>query len=100
MKFPISLALSLAIYSGLAGAVPPTTSAYSSDPQYSSVEDPTSEGLSKVNMLTCILAATRPEEMVNRGSYNALIDESKCDTEPSRRHPTPGKAIRCNLAIS
>ena len=73
--YRISLALSLAIYSGLAGAVPPATSAYSTDPQSSSVEDATSEGISQVNRLACILAATRAEALVNQGTYTALIDE-------------------------
>ncbi len=79
--YRMSLVLSLASYSGLVGAVDPATSAYSTDPQSSVVEDVTSEGISQVNRLTCILAATRPEALVNQGSYTALIDESKCAAE-------------------
>lgn len=79
--YRISLALSLAIYSALTHAAPPATSAYSTDPQSSSVDDVTSEGIRQVNRLTCILAATRAEALVNQGNYTALIDESKCDTE-------------------
>ncbi len=76
----ISLALSLAICSGFAAAAPAQTSAYNNDPQSSAVEDVTSEGISQVNRLTCILAGTRPEALVNQGTYTALVDESKCDS--------------------
>jgi hypothetical protein len=75
------LALSLAICSALASAAPPANSSYATDPQSSHVEDATSEGVGQVNSITCILAALRPEALVNQGNYNALVDEAKCDSE-------------------
>lgn len=71
--------LSLAVYAALAGAEPATTSAYYTDPQSSHVEDATSEGIGQVNMIACIMAAMRPDALVNQGTYNALVDESKCE---------------------
>jgi hypothetical protein len=73
--------LSLAVYATLASADPASTSSYFSDPQSSHVEDATSQGIGQVNMIACIMAAMRPEVLVNKGDYNALVDESKC--EPS-----------------
>jgi hypothetical protein len=71
--------LSLAVYAALASAEPASTSAYRTDPQSSHVEDATSEGIGQVNMIACIMAAMRPDALVNEGPYNALVDESKCE---------------------
>lgn len=73
-----SSALALAVYSVLAAADPASTSAYYTDPQHSYVEDATSEGVGQVNMITCIMSAMRPDALVNKGNYNALVNESKC----------------------
>jgi hypothetical protein len=70
--------LSLAVYATLASADPASTSGYFNDPQSSHVEDATSQGIGQVNMIACIMAAMRPEVLVNKGNYNALVDESKC----------------------
>ena len=78
-RHSLSLILSLTIYSALASAAPPANSNYVTDPQSSHVEDATSEGVGQVNMIACILAAMRPEALVNQGNYNALVDEAKCD---------------------
>lgn len=71
--------VALVIHATLAAADPASTSSYFTDPQQSHVEDATSEGVGQVNMITCIMAAMRPEALVNQGSYNALVDESKCE---------------------
>jgi hypothetical protein len=60
-------------------ADPPADSAYFTDPQNSYVEDATSRGIGQVNMITCIMAAMRPDALVNDGPYTALIDQAKCD---------------------
>lgn len=70
---PLSVAL-------LAHAAPPTVGAYVSDQQSEYLQDQTSEGLKEANMILCFMAATRPDAMVNKGTYVALVDESKCDT--------------------
>jgi hypothetical protein len=82
MKFPssrVGSTLALAVYATLAAADPAATSAYHKDSQSSHVEDATSEGVGQVNMIACIMAAMRPDAMVNEGAYNALVDESKCE---------------------
>lgn len=73
--------LALAIHSTLALADPAATSAYHTDTQNSHVEDATSKGVGQVNFITCLMAAMRPEALVNQGNYVALVDESKCDSE-------------------
>ncbi|MEP7244482.1 MAG: hypothetical protein ABI885_12505 [Gammaproteobacteria bacterium] len=74
----ISLAVA-AIVSSTALAAPPVTSPYATDPQSSHVEDATSSGIGEVNMIACIMAAMRPDALVNKGDYIALVDKNKCD---------------------
>jgi hypothetical protein len=62
-------------------ATPPTTSPYATDPQNSYVQDATSDGISNLNMVLCIMDAMKPADMVNQGNYIALIDMNKCDTK-------------------
>lgn len=64
-----------------ATADPGVDSPYVTDPQHSRVEDATSRGIGQVNMITCIMAAMKPQALVNEGDYIALVDESKCDYE-------------------
>ena len=59
-----------------AAAAPGPDSAYVTDPQTSHVEDATSRGIGEVNMIACIMAAMRPDALVNEPSYIALIDKS------------------------
>jgi len=61
-------------------AAPPATSPYVLDPQHAYVEDATSEGISNLNMVLCIMDAMKPADMVNKGSYIALVDKNKCDS--------------------
>src|SRR5262245_38249618 len=62
-------------------AAPPSGSAYNTDLQTSQVQDATSRGIGEVNMIACIMAAMRPDALVNESSYIALIDKNKCDSE-------------------
>jgi len=76
--------LALAIASALpciALAAPGADSAYRTDVQHSHVEDATSRGVDQVNMITCFMSAMRPDALVNKGNYTALVDETKCDPE-------------------
>jgi hypothetical protein len=71
-----------AALSGLAAvAAPALDSAYRTDAQSSHVEDATSKGVSQVNMITCFMRAMRPDALVNKGNYIALVDHGKCDPE-------------------
>lgn len=63
-----------------APAAPTSTSAYYTDAQNEFVQDATTDRIGTVNMIMCILGALRADALVNRGSYVALVDESKCDT--------------------
>ena len=64
---------------GLAAAAAPAASAYATDAQSSHVEDATSQGIAQVNMITCFVTGMRPDAMVNKGNYTALVDQKKCD---------------------
>src|SRR5438105_14268025 len=63
----------------LSFAAPGTTSPYRTDAQSSHVEDATSQGISQVNMITCIMTSMRPDALVNQGNYVALVDKKKFD---------------------
>ena len=77
----LSLAIGSLLGAAAASAAPGADSSYVTDVQSSHVEDATSKGVGQVNMITCIMAAMRPDALVNQGSYLALVDESKCDPE-------------------
>jgi len=80
---PSGLAFAItAALSGLAAvAAPAIDSAYRTDAQSSHVEDATSRGVNQVNMITCFMRAMRPDALVNKGNYIALVDHGKCDPE-------------------
>jgi len=67
----------------LAHAAPPSDSAYITDPQSSYVQDATSDSIGQVNMLSCIMHSMRPDALVNKGPYVALIDKNACDATKS-----------------
>ena len=62
-------------------AAPAVTSPYTTDPQNSYVQDATSDGISSLNMVLCIMDAMKPADMVNIGPYVALVDKNKCDSK-------------------
>lgn len=64
-----------------AWATPPTGTAYFTDPQNSYVQDETSDGISQLNMVMCIMNSMKPAAMVNKGPYVALVDMNKCDSK-------------------
>ena len=66
-----------------AWATPAATSPYVTDPQNSYVQDATSDGISNLNMVLCIMDSMKPADMVNKGNYIALIDMNKCDSSRS-----------------
>jgi hypothetical protein len=81
-QIPRGFALAiLSLCASTALAAPPSTAPYFTDPQNSHVEDATSKGIGQVNMITCLMAAMKPDALVNEGNYIALVDETKCDPE-------------------
>jgi hypothetical protein len=75
------LALACGLTSVAALAAPGSDSPYRIDSQTSYVHDATSSGIGEVNMIACIMAAMRPDALVNDGPYIALIDKNKCDSD-------------------
>ncbi|HXC60349.1 MAG TPA: hypothetical protein VN645_13630 [Steroidobacteraceae bacterium] len=82
-KYSPLLAAPLLLASQASLAAPPSDSAYSTDRQNSHVEDATSEGIGQVNMIVCIMSALRSDAFVNKGDYNALVEESRCQPNGS-----------------
>jgi hypothetical protein len=81
-------------------ADPPAGSAYSNDPQNSYVEDATSRGIGQVNMITCIMAAMRPDALVNDGPYTALIDQAKCDPQARSSAGNSGSGAQASTFVT
>jgi hypothetical protein len=82
MSTPKRATLTLALAAAwplLGSAAPAADSAYRTDAQSTHVEDATSKGIQQVNMITCIMSSMRPDALVNQGTYNALVDQNKCD---------------------
>jgi hypothetical protein len=74
-----SVAIAAAVCCSAAVAAPGASSPYRTDAQSSHVEDATSQGISQVNMITCVMTSMRPDALVNQPSYVALVDKKKCD---------------------
>jgi len=72
--------LAASLISAVQAAIP-LTSAYSTDPQSDYVQDSTSDSISSLNMILCILGSMRAGSMVNAGPYIALVDMNKCDSK-------------------
>jgi hypothetical protein len=69
------------IMCGSAYAAMPATSAYMTDPQSEYVQDNTSDGISSLNMVLCVIGSMGAGSMVNAGPYIALVDMNKCDSK-------------------
>ena len=57
----------------------PPGSDYETDEARSFVYDPAMESLGTVNSILCMMEQTAYDVLVNRGPYNAQIDEERCD---------------------
>lgn len=71
----------LAGFAGAAQATPPPTSPYFTDPHGEYVQDITSDGISSLNMVLCVIHAMNASSQVNAGPYIALVDMNKCDSK-------------------
>jgi hypothetical protein len=94
----------LGIFPLSAFAAPTADSAYMTDPQHSYVEDATSKGIGQVNMITCIMSAMAPDQLVNKGdgngNYLALVDQAKCDPNMRSSSSNSGSANAAAQASS
>lgn len=59
----------------------PTSGAYTTDPQNEYTADQATREVVQPSQILCYLSNTRPDAMVNKGQYVALIDTKKCDNE-------------------
>ena len=66
---------------GLSVQAAPTSGAYITDPQSENTSDQAMREMVMPTSTLCVISNTRPDAMVNAGTYVALIDEKKCDTE-------------------
>lgn len=89
---------------GLSVQAAPTSGAYITDPQSENTADQAMSEMSQPTSILCIISNTRPDAMVNAGTYVALIDEKKCDEEsmssPSNSTSTSNTGATSYLPIS
>jgi hypothetical protein len=78
-RLAVLLALTLAGSAALAQI--PATAPYYTDPQNIYVQDETSQGISSLNMVLCVIGSMDPGAMVNAGPYLALVDMNKCQNK-------------------
>lgn len=62
----------------LTGILTDTTADYYTDPQFTFVEERSTETFSTVNEILCMMSQTKYGEMVNQGDYIAQIDVGQC----------------------
>jgi hypothetical protein len=77
-KLLILMGLALA---GLSVNAAPTSGAYITDPQSEYTADQATQEMSTPTSVLCFISNTRPDAMVNAGTYVALIDTDKCDSD-------------------
>jgi len=65
-------------FAGLAKAFDEADTPYSTDPVSTWVYDPSIQPLDLVNMILCLMDQTQADEMVNQGTYLALVDFNRC----------------------
>jgi len=59
----------------------PAAAPYYTDPQNLYVQDETSQGISSLNMVLCVIGSMVPGAMVNAGPYVALVDMNRCQNK-------------------
>lgn len=59
----------------------PLSGAYSTDPQNEYTADQATREVKEPSQILCYISNTRPDAMVNKGRYVALIDTKKCDSD-------------------
>jgi hypothetical protein len=67
--------------STVAQAQMPSTAPYLTDLQNLYVQDDTSQGISSMNMVLCVIGSMDPGDMVNLGPYIALVDVNGCQNK-------------------
>ena len=55
-----------------------STSDFSVDPTFTYVQDRSTDSLSNVNSILCMISQTNYAAMVNKGAYKALVDQNQC----------------------
>ncbi|SPE33618.1 conserved exported hypothetical protein [Burkholderiales bacterium] len=75
-------ALATALLAGAAAqAQIPASAPYYTDPQNEYVQDDTSQGISSLNMVLCVIGGMDPGDLVNAGPYIALVDVNGCNAK-------------------
>jgi len=65
-------------FAGLAKAFNAADTQYTTDKVSTWVYDPSIQPLDLVNMILCLMDQTRADQMVNQGTYLALVDYNRC----------------------
>lgn len=82
-----------------AHAAMPADAPYLTDHQNLWVQDQTSDGISSLNMVLCVVNAINPGAMVNTGPYLALVDMNKCQSKGGGSATSAGATNYANAVV-
>lgn len=97
-----AVAAMMTAMAGLAGparAVIPANAPYNTDPQNLYVQDDTSQGISSLNTVLCVVGSMDPGDMVNAGPYLALVDMNKCQARGGSNSSGAGATNYANAIV-
>lgn len=78
----------------------PSTAPYYTDPQNEYVQDDTSQGISSLNMVLCVIGSMDPGDMVNAGPYLALVDINRCQNKGGGSAAAAGATNYANAVVN
>jgi len=94
-------AVAAALLAGVAAqAQIPSTAPYYTDPQNEYVQDDTSQGISSLNMVLCVIGSMDPGDMVNAGPYLALVDINRCQNKGGGSAAAAGATNYANAVVN
>jgi hypothetical protein len=77
----------------------PATAPYLTDTANLYVQDDTSQGISSLNMVLCVIGSMDPGDMVNTGPYLALVDMNKCQNKGGSNAAGAGATNYANAIV-
>jgi hypothetical protein len=86
--------------SSVAQAAIPSSSPYVTDSQNLYVQDDTSQGISSLNMVLCVIGSMDPGDMVNLGPYIALVDVNRCQNKGGNDASAAGATNYASAVVS
>lgn len=95
---PTTLTLACSMIGAATAQTVPSSGAYVTDGQNTWVQDRVGDRISTVNMIMCIMGNLKPDLMVNKGPYLALVDQGKCKGQSDAGNAATTNAGEANSA--